>query len=128
MYPELVKKKYVIIALPLLLLGYFAFFGVRTTRIESLRSETAHGVSGRMSSAQVRSFLDSQHLDPSELTRPEVMVYGRGHDFSKQNVVVAVKRNTWRSLLSSEAIYLVFVFDDQDHLQRWEIFPIYTGL
>jgi hypothetical protein len=81
-----------------------------------------------MSSAQVRSFLNTQYLDPSELIGPDIMVYGRGHDFSNQNVVVAVKRNTWRSLLSSEAIYQVFVFDNQDRLLRWEIFPIYTGL
>jgi hypothetical protein len=122
-------KKKLFIGVPLVLLfGYFALFGVRTTRIESLRSETTQGVTQGMSSAQVRSFLDARHLDPSELTRPEVMVCGRGHDFSNQNVVVAVKRNTWRSPLSSEAIYLVFVFDDQDRLQRWEIFPIYTGL
>ncbi len=122
-------KKNLFIGLPLVLLfGYVALFGVRTTRIESLRSETSQGVRQGMSSAQVRSFLDGQHLDPSELIRPEVMVYGRGHDFSNQNVVVAVKRNTWRSLLSSEAIYLVFVFDNQDRLLRWEIFPIYTGL
>jgi hypothetical protein len=60
--------------------------------------------------------------------KPEVMSYGRGHNFSNQNVVVAVKRNTWLSLLQSEAIYLVFVFNDRDELVRWDVFPIYTGL
>jgi hypothetical protein len=122
-------KKKLFIGVPVVvLLGYVTLFGVRTTRIESLRSETTQGVRQGMSSAQVRGFLDARHLDPSELIRPEVMVYGRGHDFSNQNVVMAVKRNTWRSLLSSEAIYLVFVFDNDDRLLRWEIFPIYTGL
>jgi hypothetical protein len=122
-------KKKLFIALPLvLLLGYFSLFGVRTTRIQTLRSETSQGVKQGMSSAQVRSFLDARHLDPSGLIRPGVMVYGRGHDFRNQNVVVAVRRNTWRSLLGGESIYLVFVFNDQDELVRWDIFPIYTAI
>ena len=76
---------------------------------------------------QVRSFLDAQHLDPSKLIKPEVMRYGY-YDYSNQNVVVAVKRNTQVSFLTSEAIYLVFVFNDKGELIRWDVFPIYTGL
>ena len=71
----------------------------------------------------MRSFLDAQHLDPSTL----IMSYGRGRDYSNQNVVVAVKRNTRLSLLQDEAIYLVFVFNDKGELVRWDVFPIYTG-
>ena len=112
----------------LLLLGYIAFFGIRTTRIETLRSTISQNLKQGASPAQVRSFLDAQHLDPSNLIKPEVMSYGRDHNFSKQNVVVAVKRNTWQSLLQSEAIYLVFVFNDRDELVRWDVFPVYTGL
>ena len=76
------------------------------------------------SSAKVRSFLDAQHLDPSTL----IMSYGRGRDYSNQNVVVAVKRNTRLALLYGESIYLVFVFNDKDELIRWDVFPIYDGL
>jgi hypothetical protein len=108
-------------------LGYFAFFGIRTTRIETLRSIVSHNLKQGSSSTQVRVFLDAQHLDPSPLIKPEFMGYGR-HDYSKQNVVVAVKRNTWVSLLYHEAIYLVFVFNDKGELVRWDVFPIYTGL
>jgi hypothetical protein len=125
-----VKTKRTILGISLvclLLLGYIAFFGIRTTQIETLRSTISQNLKQGASSAQVRSFLDAQHLDPSNLMKPEVMSYG-GHDFSNQNVVVAVKRNTWLSLLQSEAIYLVFVFNDRDELVRWDVFPIYTGL
>ncbi len=111
----------------LLVLGYFAFFGIQTTRIETLRSIISQNLKQGASSAQVRSFLDAQHLDPSNLIKPEAMRYG-SYNYSNQNVVVAVKRNTRVSLLQHEAIYLVFVFNDKDELVRWDVFPIYTGL
>ena len=116
-----------IFLLCLLVLGYFAFFGIQTTRIETLRSIISQNLKQGASSAQVRSFLDAQHLDPSNLIKPEAMRYG-SYNYSNQNVVVAVKRNTRVSLLQHEAIYLVFVFNDKDELVRWEVFPIYTGL
>jgi hypothetical protein len=112
----------------LLVLGYSAIFGIRTTRIETLQSAVSQNLKQGASSAEVRSFLDAQHLDPSNLIKPQVMSYGRGHDYSNQNVVVAVRRNTWLSLLQGESIYLVFVFNDKDELVRWDVFPIYTGL
>jgi len=116
-----------IFLLCLLVLGYFAFFGIQTTRIETLRSIISQNLKQGASSAQVRSFLDAQHLDPSNLIKPEAMRYG-SYNYSNQNVVVAVKRNTRVSLLQHEAIYLVFVFNDKDELVRWDVFPIYTGL
>jgi hypothetical protein len=112
----------------LLVLGYIASFGMRTTRIETLQSTISQNLKQGTSSAKVRSFLDAQCLDPSNLMKPDVMSYGRGHNYGNQNVVVGVKGNTWLSLLQSEAIYLVFVFNDRDELVRWVVFPIYTGL
>ena len=49
------------------------------------------------------------------------------YNYSNQNVVVAVKRNTRVSLLTDEAIYLIFVFSDKDELVRYDVFPIYSG-
>jgi hypothetical protein len=126
-----VRKKRIILGILLvclLVLGYFAFFGIRTTRTETLQRTISQNLKQGVSSAKVRRFLDAQHLDPSNLMKPDVMYYGNGHDYSHQNVVVAVKRNTGLSLLQSEAIYLVFVFNDKDELVRWDVFPIYTGL
>jgi hypothetical protein len=125
-----VTKKWTILGiflLCLLALGYFAFFGIQTTRIETIRSTISQNLKHGASSAQVRRFLDSQHLDPSNVIKPEAMRYG-SYNYSNQNVVVAVKRNTRVSLLQHEAIYLVFVFNDKDELVRWDVFPIYTGL
>jgi len=111
----------------LIALGYFTFFGIRTTRIETLRTIVSQNLKQGSSSTQVRGFLDAQRLNPSPLIKPEFMGYGR-YTYDKQNVIVAVKRNTWVSLLQHEAIYLVFVFNDKDELVRWDVFPIYTGL
>jgi hypothetical protein len=110
-----------------LIWAYFAFIGIRTTRIETLRSIVSQNLKQGSSPAQVRGFLYAQRLNPSPLIKPEVMGYGR-YNYDRQNVVVAVKRNTWVSLLQHEAIYLVFVFNDKDELVRWDVFPIYTGL
>ena len=124
------RKKLTVLGILLacLLLGYYAFFGIRTTRIETLESTISQNLKQGTSSAKVRSFLDAQHLDPSNLMKPQIMSYGRGRDYSNQNVVVAVKRNTRLALLYGESIYLVFVFNDKDELIRWDVFPIYTGL
>ena len=125
------RKKLTVLGIWLvcLLLGcYFAFVGIRTTRIETLESTISQNLKAGTSSAKVRTFLDSQHLDPSNLMKPEVMSYGRGRDYSNQNVVVAVKRNTRLSSFYGESIYLVFVFNDKDELIRWDVFPSYTGL
>jgi hypothetical protein len=126
-----VKTKRTILGISLvclLVLCYYAFFGIRTARIETLQSAISQNLKQGTSSAKVRSFLDAQHLDPSNLMKPEILTYGRGRDYSNQNVVVAVKRNTRLSLLYDESIYLVFVFNDNDELIRWDVFPIYTGL
>jgi hypothetical protein len=125
-----VRKKRVLVCILLacLLLGYYAFFGIRTTRIGTLESTISQNLEHGASSAKVRSFLDAQRLAPSNLMKPQILSYGRGHDYSNQNVIVAVKRNTTQSLLYNESIYLVFVFNDKDELTRWDVFPIYTGL
>jgi hypothetical protein len=126
----LVRKKRTILGIflfCLLVVGYFALFGIQTTLIETLRNMVSQNLKQGASSAQVRSFLDAQHLDPSTLIKPEAMEYG-GRNYSNQNVVVAVKRHTRVWLLQDEAIYLVFVFNDRDELVRWDVFPIYTGL
>jgi hypothetical protein len=125
-----VRKKLTVLGMLLacLLLGYYAFFGIRTTRVETLESTVSQNLKQGTSSAKVRSFLDAQHLDPSNLIKPRIMSYGHGRDYSNQNVVVAVKRNTRLALLYGESIYLVFVFNDKDELMRWDVFPIYDGL
>jgi hypothetical protein len=99
-----VRKKLTVLGILLvcLLLGYYAFFGIRTTRIETLESIISQNLKQGTSSAKVRSFLDAQHLDPSNLIKPQIMSYGRGRDYSNQNVVVAVKRNTRLALLYGE--------------------------
>ena len=60
------RKKLTVIGIVLacLLLGYYAFFGIRTTRIETLESIISQNLKQGTSSAKVRSFLDAQHLDP----------------------------------------------------------------
>jgi hypothetical protein len=117
----------VIFLLCLLVLAYLAFFGVRRTRVETLQSLVSRSLDKGESSGQVISFLDVQHLEHSKLIKPEFMTLGV-HNYGNQNVIVAIKRKTWVSILQTESIQLVFVFDESDRLVRFDVFPRYTGL
>jgi hypothetical protein len=50
-----------------------------------------------------------------------------GHRCDNLLVVMAIRRNTRRSLLIREDAELIFVFDEARKLNRIDIFPIYTG-
>jgi hypothetical protein len=43
-------------------------------------------------------------------------------------MIGAIKRRTWRSLLMYESIQIVFVFDDNNRLVKFDLHPAYTGL
>jgi hypothetical protein len=118
----------VIFWLYMLMMAYWALFGVRRTRVETVQNLVSQNLKDGESSSQVIGFLDVQHLEHSELMKHESMILGRGHDYRNQNVIVAIKRKTWVSMLQSESIQLVFVFDDNDQLVRFDVFPRYTGL
>jgi hypothetical protein len=106
--------------------GYLASYGIRTTRTETLRRLVAENVKIGATSDDVLRFLDEQHLDHSALTRTskssERMTYG------DVPMIGAIKRRTWRSLLMFGSIQIVFIFDENNHLVRFDLYPVYTGL
>ena len=103
-------------------------FGIRTTRIETIRGIVQKNIRAGETPQEVIDFLKGQNLDPCGLIQPEIMHLGRGHDSGGQNIVVAVKRYSARALLWREAIYLVFVFDGNRELLRYDVFPICESL
>lgn len=105
----------------------FATIGLRTTRIETLRRRVNQQVAIGASPDDVMRFLDGEHLDHSELTRPQIMLMG-GRHYDGVLLVGAIKRGTWQSLLQREDIEMIFVFDENHKLVRTDIFPKYTGL
>jgi len=107
--------------------GYFAIFGIRTTRLETLREAVRRNVRAGEPPEEVIGFLRGQSLDPSDLIRPQSMHLG-GHDYADQNVVVAVKRYSAVALFWKEIIYLVFVFDADYKLVSYDVFPVYDSL
>jgi hypothetical protein len=107
--------------------AYFAIFGFRTTRMESLQQVVQRNITTGEAPQEVIDFLRGQSLDPSGLIKPEVVHIG-GHDYGGQNIVVAVKRYSARALLWKEMIYLVFVFDGDGKLVRYDLFPVYDSL
>jgi hypothetical protein len=111
----------------LLALSYLSIAGVRTTRIEVIQNIVSQNLKSGASSEQVMRFLDGQHLEHSRLVKPEFMRFD-GHNYGNRNVIVAIKRNTRRSLLQTESIQLVFVFNDNREMLRFDVFPVYTGL
>jgi hypothetical protein len=110
-----------------LVLAYFCVFGVRITRLSTIQNVVAKNVKIGDSPEVVSHFLDTQGLEHSELIRPEVMGYGAGHHYENLPVIVVVKRHTKESLLLSERIYVVFVFDEQHKLARFDVFPMWSG-
>jgi len=72
------------------------------------------------------SFLDAQHLEHSKLIRPETMRFG-DHVYANENVIVGIKRNIGKTMLVTESIQFVFVFNANNQLVRSDVFPIYTG-
>jgi len=108
------------------LLIYFAIFGIRTTRIGSLRRVLAQNIQMGDSVEKVSLFLDSQGLQHSAVIRPEIMML-HGHDYSNQLVVVAVKRYTARALVWKEWVQIVFVFDEDHKLTRFDVIPHYES-
>ena len=112
---------------------YFASFSGRTTqseglarRIQDLRQLTEQNVPFGASPEMVSHFLDAQHLEHSELMKPEMM-HISGHDYANKNIVLALKRRTHSTLLIREDIQFVFVFDDDKKLKAIDLVPIYTG-
>lgn len=110
----------------LVCLVYFATFGIRTTRVETLQQAVRKNVKTGESPPEVIRFLRDQNLEPSDLIQPEVMKI-HGHNYAGQNIVVAVKRYSSRALLRKEMIYLVFVFDRDGRLTRYDVFPVYDS-
>jgi hypothetical protein len=108
-------------------LAYFCVFGIRTTRVGSLERLASQNVQIGATPEEVIHFLALRHLAPSPLFKPEFMSLG-GHDYANQNIVVAVKRYSARALLWREAIYLVFVFDQNQKLVKYDVFPVYDSL
>ena len=104
-----------------------AVFGFRTTRVETIRRQVNERVPVGASPDDVLRFLDGEHLDHSELRRPEVMYVG-GRYYDGTLLVWASKRGTWRSLLQREDVEVIFVFDESHKLARIDVFPVYTGL
>ena len=95
-------------------------------RVGALQSLVAQNLKPGVSPDQVIRFLDVQHLEHSELIKPEAMRFG-SQNYANENVIAAIKRNTSISMLVSESIQLIFVFNENHGLVRCDVFPIYTG-
>ncbi len=122
------RKIWLVIALILLVgFGNFSIFGFRTTSVESLRQLTSRNIQIGATPEEVIHFLASRHLQPSPLVKPEVMSM-HGYHYNGQNIVVGVKRYSARALLWREVIYLIFVFDENHKLVRYDVFPILDSL
>ncbi len=130
------KKRAILVVslLCMLVLAYVAIFGMRRTRagnvqnrVEILQNLVSQNLRMGASSEQVTSFLDVQHLEHSKLTKSEFMRFN-SHNYANENVIVAIKRNTWVEMWQKESIQLVFVFNEKGELVRFDVFPVYTGL
>jgi hypothetical protein len=106
---------------------YFALFGVRTTRPESLRRQIAQNVRVGCSPDEVIRYLDSQHLKRSSLFRLDRLETLHG-TYGDAPVILARKQHTFRAWWGFESIRLIFVFDERNQLLRFDLRPEYTAL
>jgi hypothetical protein len=120
------KAVFVICALSLLLAGYFAIWGIRTTRVETLQNLVARNLKTGTPSEKVIQFLNSQHLENTGLIKTDFMRIG-ARNYDEQLVVAAIERHTARALLWKESIEIVFVFNEQHALVRFDVFPVYSS-
>ena len=108
------------------LLLYVAIFGIRTTRVSSLQNSLNQSLKPGVSSEEVNYVLDAHGLEHSELKRIDYMsVYG--HKYKDQLLILAIRRNTARALVWRESIQMVFVFEEDRHLARLDVIPIYDS-
>jgi len=123
------RKKIIVGACLLLLLvaGYFANYGIRTTRPDTLRGLIARDVKIGASPDAVMKFLDEQHLEHGPMRRTSEYPELRSA-YGDVPMIGAIKRRTWRSLLMFESIQIVFIFDQNGHLEKFDLHPVYTGL
>jgi hypothetical protein len=106
--------------------AYFAHYGIRTTRPESLRNLVAQNVKIGASPEDVIKFLDEQHLEHSGMERTSKSSLRR--TYGDVPMIGAIKRRTWGSLLMYESIQIVFIFDENNRLEKFDLIPVYTGL
>lgn len=119
-------KRIVVVAVILAALC-LAIFGVRTTRVDTLRRIVGENATLGASPAEVIRFLDSRHFERTELIHPTQMnLYG--HIYDGESVIVSSKSHTWQSVFQTERVEIVFVFDNNQKLTRFDLFPVYTGL
>jgi hypothetical protein len=107
--------------------AYFYIFDVRTERVESLRSLVDRNVRIGASPVVTRQLLASQGLDPSPLRRDPEASYN-GHKYGNSPIIVVLKRGSARNLVTREDIYVIFVFNENNELVRFDVFPVFTGL
>jgi hypothetical protein len=122
------KKTALIIGATIVLMSAdFIVFGLRTTRPESLRRQIAQSIKVGCSTDDVIRFLDSQHLEHSSLLRLTEFETLR-LTYGGAPLILARKRHTWQGWWESESIKIVFVFDKNNRLLRFDLRPEYTAL
>jgi hypothetical protein len=121
------KPALVIGSLIVLTLAYFALYGLRTTRPESLRRLITQNVKVGSSPDDVIRFLDSQHLEHSSLLRLQEFETLR-RTYGNAPLVLARKRHTLQAWWGSESIQIIFVFDEGNRLLRFDLHQEYTAL
>jgi hypothetical protein len=110
-----------------LALVYFGLYGIRTTRPESLRRQLDQTVKVGCPPDDVIQFLDSQHLEHSSLLKLDKLetLY---RTYGDAPLVLARKRHTLQAWWGFESIEIVFVFDEDNRLIRFDLLPEYTAL
>jgi hypothetical protein len=121
------KASLIIGSLIALTFAYFAVYGLRTTRPESLKRQITNSVKVGSSPDDVIRFLNSQQLEHSSLLRLSEFETLR-RTYGDAPLILARKRHTMQAWWGSESIQIIFVFDESDRLLKFDLHPEYTAL
>jgi len=121
------KASLIIGSLIALTFAYFAVYGLRTTRPESLKRQITNSVKVGSSPDDVIRFLNSQQLEHSSLLRLSEFETLR-RTYGDAPLILARKRHTMQAWWGSESIQIIFVFDESNRLLKFDLHPEYTAL
>jgi len=102
-------------------------YGARQHPQHALEQLVAHNVRTGERPALVIQFLDHEHLEHSRLERLQEMDSDKRYYSVGTPIIRAIKRRTATGLLGFQSMQVVFVFNENDELVRFDIRPVYTA-
>ena len=98
----------------------------RSATVADVQKQIGSGISIGAGPDKVIEYLDTHGMDHSPI-QPPASTWISGHKYAGVPIILATKANTARNLRMHEDMQIVFVFDEEYRLSRFDVFPVQTG-